>query len=184
MTLDFGNFSHPAQNIKTITLGEGSTVVDLGAGSGFYSLEAARSVGPHGRVYAVDIQKGLLDRIKISADAEHLFNIDILWGDIEKIGGSKVGTDKVDVVLVCNVLFQVSNKENLVTEAFRICKPNGRVCVIDWTEAHAGLGPDEELVCDADSAKTLFGKKLSLEKEFDAGDHHYGLLFRNNKTNS
>jgi len=179
MTPDFGNFSHPAQNIKTITLGTGSVVVDLGAGSGFYSLEAARAVGPEGRVYAVDVQKNLLDRIKIAADAEHLSNIDILWGDVEKIGGSKVGTDKADVVLLCNILFQIENKRDLVTEAFRICKPNGRVCVIDWSETHSGLGPDQGLVCNAGAAKELFSNKFELEKEFDAGDHHYGLLFRN-----
>lgn len=180
MTLDYGNFSHPAQNIKAITLGEGSTVVDLGSGSGFYTLEAARAVGPEGRVYAVDVQKELLDRVKTAAEAEHLLNVDILWGDIEQVGGSKVGTNTADVVLVCNVLFQVEHKQDLVTEAFRIVKPNGRVCVIDWTESHFGLGPDEDMIVGADDAKKLFAEKFDVEKEFDAGDHHFGLLFRNN----
>lgn len=178
MTPQFGNFSHPAQNIKTIVLGEGSVVVDLGAGSGFYSLEAARRVGPEGRVYAVDVQKELLDRIKTSADSEHLSNIDIMWGDIEKIGGSKIGTEHADVVLVCNVLFQVEDKESLMTEALRILKPNGRLCVIDWTDSHFGLGPDASRIVTADAAREVAAKKFTFEKEFDAGDHHYGLIFR------
>ncbi len=180
MNPNFGNFSHPTQNIKTMTIGEGSVVVDLGSGSGFYTLEAARTVGPEGRVYAVDIQKNLLDRLKQTADAEHLSNVDILWGDVEKIGGSKVGTDKADVVLVCNILFQITNKEDFVTEALRIVKPNGRICVIDWTDSHFGLGPDEEMIVGVDTARALFEKNCTLEKEFDAGDHHYGLVFRNN----
>jgi len=180
MTPSFGNFSHPAENIKTIGIGEGSVVVDLGAGSGFYSLEAARVVGPEGRVYAVDVQKELLDRIKTSAESEHIRNLDVLWGDIEKIGGSKVGTDKADVTLVCNVLFQLEDKKALMTEALRVTKPNGRLCVIDWSDSHFGLGPDPSLVFDAQAAKELFKDNFTLEKEFDAGEHHYGLLFRKN----
>jgi len=174
----FGTFSHPAENIKTIVLGEGSTVVDLGAGSGFYSLEAARVVGPEGRVYAVDVQKDLLARIKTSAESERLSNLDIMWGDIEKIGGSKIGSEHADVVLLCNVLFQIEDKEALITEALRILKPNGRLCVIDWTDSHFGLGPDPSLIVTPENTKELFKSKFTLEKEFDAGDHHYGLLFR------
>ncbi len=180
MVPDLGNFSHPAQNIKTLTIGEGSIVVDLGAGTGFYALEAARVVGPEGRVYAVDVQKELLDRIKESADAAHLSNLDILWGDIEKIGGSKVGTDKADIVLVCNVLFQVQNKKDFITEITRIVKPQGRVCVIDWSDSHFGLGPDTDLIMKPQDVKELFKDNFTLEKEFDAGEHHYGLLLRNN----
>jgi len=178
MTSPFGNFSHPTQNIQAIGIGKGSTVVDLGAGSGFYAMAAARVVGPEGRVYAVDVQKELVDRIKTAAQSEHLSNLDVLWGDIEKIGGSKIGTDTADVVLVCNVLFQVEHKDDLVTEALRITRPNGRVCVIDWSSSHFGLGPDENLIVTSEAAQELFSKKFELEKEFNAGDHHYGLIFR------
>ena len=178
MTPSFGNFSHPAQNIKTVGIGEGSIVVDLGSGSGFYAMEAARAVGPEGRVYAVDVQKELLDRLKRTADAEHMSNLDILWGDIEKVGGSKIGTDKADVALVCNVLFQLDNKKDFLTEVFRVVKPQGRVCVIDWSDSHFGLGPDQSRIFDAQKAKDLFQDRFELEKEFDAGEHHYGLLFR------
>ena len=121
-------------------------MVDLGAGSGFYSLEAARVVGAEGRVYAIDIQKNLLDRIKTVADSEKLTNLDVLWGDIEKVGGSKVGTDKADLVFICNTLFQVTDRDSLLTEVFRITRPNGRVCVIDWEDSHFGMGPDQDKI--------------------------------------
>ena len=172
------NFSDPQANIERIGIGEGSVVVDLGSGSGYYSLAAARAVGHEGRVYAVDVQKGLLERLKETAAAEHLSQIEIVWGDVEKIGGSKVGTETADLVLISNVLFQLENKEGIVTEALRVLRPNGRVCVIDWTDSHFGLGPDESLVVKIDDAKKLFADRFELDREFDAGNHHYGLVFR------
>ncbi len=174
------NFSDPQKNIESIGIGEGSVVVDLGSGSGFYSMIAAQKVGPEGRVYAVDVQKELLDRLKTNAENQHLNNIEIIWGDVERVGGSKVGTGIADVVLVCNILFQLEDKESIVTEALRLCRPNGRVCVIDWTDSHFGLGPDESMIVTEQQAKSLFSKQFELDKSFDAGEHHYGLVFRKN----
>src|SRR5690349_15540940 len=57
-------FSEPSANLAKLGLVDGMKVVDLGAGSGFYSYEAARRVGATGRVYAVDVQKDLLERLR------------------------------------------------------------------------------------------------------------------------
>lgn len=176
--IDTLTFSDPTRNLSTIGVNEGMNVADLGAGSGFYSMQAARMVGAEGRVYAVDVQRDLLERIKESAKREHLVNLDVLWGDIEKIGGSRLGEEKVDLVLICNTLFQVEHKEDLVTEAYRILKSGGRVAIIDWTDSHGGVGPESGLVFSPTEAKELFSKKFTLDKEFDAGDHHYGLILR------
>ena len=52
-------FSDPQKNIDQLNIGEGKTVADLGAGSGFYTMAAAKAVGPSGRIYAVDVQQEL-----------------------------------------------------------------------------------------------------------------------------
>jgi len=69
---------------------DGMKVADVGAGSGFYSLEAARKVGSSGRVYAIDVQKNLLERLRSQAISEGLGNVEVVWGNAEKIGGTKV----------------------------------------------------------------------------------------------
>jgi len=151
----------------------------LGSGSGFYVLESARAVGESGRVYAVDVQKDLLERVKKSADLEGLNNIEVIWGDIEKLGGTRLADASVDAVILSNVMFQVEEKDNLATEVNRILRPNGRVLVVDWTGAFGGLGPAPESVFPEQQAKELFqGRGFVLDKEISAGDNHYGLVFR------
>ncbi len=174
------NFSDPQKNLERIGVPQGITVVDLGTGSGHYAIAAARMVGKEGRVYAVDIQKDLLDHLKRAADNEQLKNIEVFWGDIERVGGSKVASQMVDLVLVCNVLFQAQNKESIIQEATRLAKPNGRVVVIDWSDSHFGLGPAQELIVSSQEVIKHASKYLILEKEFEAGEHHYGLIFRKN----
>ena len=63
-------------------------MVDLGAGSGFYTFESAKRVGGSGRVYAVDVQKDLLERLHSVGANQGLRNIEIIWGNAEKIGGT------------------------------------------------------------------------------------------------
>jgi len=48
-------FSDPKKNIEQMQLEHGMKIADLGSGSGFYSLEAARVVGDGGKVYAIDV---------------------------------------------------------------------------------------------------------------------------------
>lgn len=171
-------FSDPISNIKKLVLGEGSTVVDLGSGSGFYSLAAAQEVGEDGQVYAVDVQKSLLDDLKQKARDQHVHNIDIIWADIEQPHGTKLVDGKAETVLLCNTLFQLEDKDAALQEAARLLQPNGRLCIIDWTDSHAGLGPNASLIVDEQSAKDLASKHLEFDRSFDAGDHHYGLVFR------
>jgi len=171
-------FSEPQNNIKQLGLAEGMSVADFGAGSGFYSIEAAKKVKESGKVYVVDIQKDLLDRVKNLAKKERLANIEIIWGDIEKVGGSKLGDLSVDVVIISNVLFQIENKESLLKEISRVLKHGGRVLVIDWTDSFGGMGPAQESIFTEDQVKKLFEEKgFTVQKNIYAGDHHYGVVF-------
>src|SRR3989344_1115259 len=97
-------FSDPASNLAKLGLVDGQKVVDLGAGSGFYSIEAAKKVGSSGRVYAVDVQKDLLERLRSVATTNGVRNIEVVWGNAEKIGGTKLREALSDRVIASNVL--------------------------------------------------------------------------------
>lgn len=168
-------FSEPGVNLSRLGLMEGQRVVDLGAGSGFYTVEAARRVGSSGRVYAVDVQKDLLERLRSNAVSMGLRNIEVIWGDIEKIGGSKLREAIADRVVVSNVLFQAVKPDMIALEVKRILKPGGKALVIDWSDI-SPIGPKQ--VVSEQKARMLFEKSgFKLEQSFAAGDHHYGLLF-------
>jgi tRNA A58 N-methylase Trm61 len=65
-------FSDPENNIKQFALASGMMVADFGSGSGFYSMAAARAVAPSGKVFAVDIQKDLLQKLKNGAKQNNI----------------------------------------------------------------------------------------------------------------
>jgi ubiquinone/menaquinone biosynthesis C-methylase UbiE len=168
-------FSDPASNLAKLGINEGMKVVDLGSGSGFYTFEAAKRAGSTGRVYSVDVIKELLERVRSTGAAQGLHNIEVVWGNVEKIGGTKLREGIADRAIASNVLFQIEKPDEFVLEIKRILKPGGKVLVIDWSELSA-LSP--KTLVPAIKAQTLFEKAgFKLEKSFDAGEHHYGLIF-------
>jgi len=172
-------FSDPQQIVAELPLRPDMRVADFGAGSGHYALAAARKVGGDGRVYAVDLQKELLARLKEDSIREGMTNIDVLWGDIDETGGSRLASESVDAVIIANVLFQVEHRNKVAQEAMRVLKKKGVALVVDWLDSFGGLGPQSEDVISTDTSKEIFEKNgFIFKKEVEnAGDHHYGLIF-------
>ena len=167
-------FSDPDKNVAQFGLQHGMHVVDMGAGSGFYSMAAAKLVGSSGRVYAIEVQRDLLDRLKKDAAALHLSNIEVIWGDIESLGGTRLRDAIADRVIVSNTLAQIEHKDQLFLEIKRILKPAGTVLIIDWTE-RTPLSP--AAVVTRAQAELLAAKVgLTFESTITAGDHHYGII--------
>ena len=172
-------FADPKENIKHLELKERDIVADFGTGSGYYAMELARRVGGDGIVYAVDVNKSSLEHLATKARDAKLTNINVLWADAEEVGGTKLKDGLVDSVVIANTLFQIENKEGMAKEAARILKKGKEVLVIDWDSALPGLGPRSGQTVTADMAETIFSKSgFSPVKKFDAGDHHWGMIFR------
>jgi ubiquinone/menaquinone biosynthesis C-methylase UbiE len=171
-------FSNPRANVSEFGLIPGMIVADFGSGSGSYALEMSRVVGEGGKIYAVEVQKDLLDRLASEAKSQHAFNIEVIWGNVEKPGGTKLKDGTVNVVVMANVLFQADAKYSVVLEAKRILRTGGRVVLIDWDGSFGGIGPHPDQVVSKDEAKKIFAEAgLRLPSEFSAGEHHYGLIF-------
>lgn len=175
-------FAHPGRNVATLGVTPGMKVADFGSGSGAYVLAIAKELSGSGHVYAVDIQKDLLRRTHNEAIQRGYKNVEIIWGDLEAPGGSKIADNALELVLISNLLFQVEDKRAVMAEAKRILRPNGRLAVIDWSDSFGGMGPHKDDIVKKEDVLTL-GRtvELTFVKEFSAGAHHYGLIFRRAK---
>jgi len=173
-------FSDPDKNIEQFDLGSGNYVADFGAGTGFYSFAAAEAVGREGKVYAVDVQKPMLEKLKAEAhNIRHLNNVEVVWADLEHIGGTRLRESSMDAVIAANVFFQLEKKDNACMEIRRILKNGGRVLVVDWSSSFGGLGPQSTDVFSEDQAKKLFEKHgFKEDRTIGAGAQHYGIIFR------
>lgn len=179
-TLIGNMFVQPADVVASLQIPSGAVVADFGCGSGAYTLVTARALSGTGRVYGVDVQKDLLVRLKSTAVNEGLSNVDVVWGDCEKLGGTTLRDQSLDVVIVANVLFQAPDKMTLLKEAKRVLRAGGkgRLLLIDWSGSFKNMGPTrEQVVSEIEAKKLAESAGFIVEKSVPAGTHHYGVLF-------
>lgn len=158
---------------------EGMTVADFGAGTGFYSLALAKKVGEYGKVYCLDVQDEHLSKIKHEAERTGIKNIELIHADLEVANGSGLRAGSVDRVVITNVLFQTNHPKRIAVEAKRVLKHSGKVAVVEWLGSFSMMGPHPDHVLPESQTIELFeGAGFALDKKFDAGSHHYGLLFK------
>src|SRR3989344_8934900 len=117
------DFAHPARNVGLLGISPGMKVADFGSGSGAYVLAIAKELQGSGHVYAIDIQKDLLRRTHNEAAKHGYTNVEIVWGDLEVPGGSKIADNALELVLISNLLFQIDDKRQVLAEAKRILRP-------------------------------------------------------------
>ncbi len=171
-------FLEPKKAVKFFGVNEGMKVADFGAGIGAFALAAAEAVGGSGIVFAIDLQKELLAGLKKEARRRKL-NLEVLWGDLEKEGGSHIKDDLLDLVIATNILFQLSERPAFLREGKRILHPKGRLILIDWSDSFGGLGPrPEDVVTDTHARKLAEEAGFVYDKDIPAGDHHWGAIFR------
>ncbi|HEX8994129.1 MAG TPA: methyltransferase domain-containing protein [Candidatus Paceibacterota bacterium] len=179
------SFLNPEKAVSAAKIREGMTVADFGAGAGFFTLEAARAVGPSGHVWAVDVHRDLLSRLKRLAEHNGLHNVEIVAGDCEAHCGSMLADHSIDMAIVANILFSAKNKEKIAEEVWRVLKGGkkgthgrtGRVLVVDWKRARRGFGPHPDRVMSYDEARALFERNgFKFKEEVSGGAYHWAFV--------
>lgn len=172
-------FLNPDHIIAQIKLAPGSQVGDLGCGTGYMSFAASRVVGSKGRVFAVDVQKAVLEQVRKEAQVEGITNTVTVWSDLEVPGATKIATASLDAALLVNILFLVKNKGAVFAEAKRLLKKEGILLVVDWLLGATGIGPAPDARVGPEQAVSFAaGAGFVKYADIDAGRFHYGMVFK------
>lgn len=154
-------------------VGAGSEVADIGAGSGWFTVRAARRVGDGGLVYAVEINADYLKHIEDRAAREQLPNVRTVLG---KEDDPLLPAGSVDAVLLLKTYHEISRPIPLLERARRAMRAGARLGIID----REGKGDDHGV-----SAETVIreagraGFELVEQHDFVKPDGlDYFLVFR------
>ncbi|HUN56374.1 MAG TPA: methyltransferase domain-containing protein [Smithella sp.] len=160
-------FQNP-QKILSPYIKEGMTVLDLGCGPGFFTMDIARMVGKSGRVIASDLQEGMLEKTGSKIHGTELEERIALHQCKEnKIGVS----DKVDFILAFYMVHEIPDKKALFNELETIIKPSGQVLIVE-PKFHVSEKAFKETIGIAGSAgfepaqgpKVFFSRAVILKK--------------------
>jgi len=189
-------FLKPEEILKQLNLKEDMVAADFGAGSGGWVLPLAQIL-KEGKVYAIDVLEEPLSALQSRAQMLNISNIQSTRSDVETEKGSQLKDNHLDLVLMTNLLFEVEDKKEVLTEGKRVLKKGGKILVIDWKK-DSSLGPKQGRVSAEEVKKIAEEIGLKLEKpstraklgagpvphrnkvsgagEFEASTYHWGLI--------
>jgi ubiquinone/menaquinone biosynthesis C-methylase UbiE len=171
----------PAKVLTDVGMIPGTTVVDLCAGDGWFTLPIAR-LAKH--VFAVDIDGRLLDVARTRLSGRHVRNCDFIEGDAYDVG--RLIPDPVDFVFLANTFHGVPDKLRLAKAVRDILKPGGLFAIINW---HARPREDTKVLGTARGPATalrmtpdatiasLAASGLAFRKIVELPPYHYGAIF-------
>jgi ubiquinone/menaquinone biosynthesis C-methylase UbiE len=143
----------PAKLVELLRLSGAETVVDFGAGTGMYSLPLAAAV-PRGRVYAVDEQDAILDRLRAKLEAQPSVTnvVPVASGDD---GSAPLDDGVAAAMLIVNVLHHVEDDPRALPEMYRLLAPGGRLVVAEFARMDRPVGPSNDHVLPLDTVRAL-----------------------------
>ena len=136
--------------VAALQLQPGSVVADIGAGAGAFTLPLAKAVAGSGKIYAVDIDQGLVDHIAKKAKEQKATNVQAVLG---KFTDPNLPAHDVDVAFIYDVLHHIENRAEYLKNLAPYLKATGRIAVIDF---YPELGPhknDPKLQTTKDETK-------------------------------
>lgn len=114
--------------IDTLAVEAGMTVLDAGCGPGRLTVPLAQRVGPTGKVVAMDVQLGMLDRTKVKSEAVGLTNIEYLHAGL---GESRLLSNRFERAVLVTVLGEIPGRMAAVAELLNVLKPGGILAVVE-----------------------------------------------------
>ena len=142
----FRKLGHNAGRLFKKYINKGDTVIDVGCGTGIFSIGLAKMVGEHGRVLAVDLQQGMLDKVAEKIKGSKYENtIELIKSGVESTGL----TEPADFIIAFYIVHEVSSAENFFKEMHSLLKA-GKYLYIAEPPHHATTESFAEMITVAE----------------------------------
>jgi predicted methyltransferase len=148
-------WQRPEQVMDALRIAEGSTVADIGAGGGWFTIRLAERVGPNGLVYAEDIQTQMIEAIKRRVARTPFRNVRTVQGTSQnpRLPGP------IDAALIVDAYHEMESPRELLGNIAASLKPGGLIGIVEFKKDGWGPGPPmdervdpERVIADANAA--------------------------------
>ena len=119
----------PDTAINVLKIARGSSVADIGAGSGYMTMKLSARVGPEGRVYANDIQPQMLQMLASRLANAKITNVVLIQGTIDD---PKLPDTSVDLEIMVDVYHELSQPQAMLRHLRAALKPGGRLVLVEY----------------------------------------------------
>jgi len=119
----------PSKALDALDLKPGMSVADIGAGSGYYASRIAKRIGPTGRVYATDIQQGMIDILERRIKNEGLTNVTTILGGMDD---PRLPPASIDLAIMVDVYHELQQPQIFLQRLKEVFKPGGRLVLFEF----------------------------------------------------
>lgn len=168
----------PDRALDLLGIKPGMIVADVGAGVGYLTVRLAKRVGPSGKVYANDIQPGMLDRLKKNLQAHRLANVETVLGTETD---PRLPSSAIDLVLLVDVYHEFSQPQAMLAKIREALKPGGRLVLFEYKKEDPSVPIREEHKMSVAEVKAeLEAEGFLLEKVYGGLPRQHVFVFRKN----
>jgi ubiquinone/menaquinone biosynthesis C-methylase UbiE len=146
----------PDRALDVLKIQPGAVVADVGAGSGYFTTRLAKRVGPAGRVYAVDIQPGMLRLLGLRLKTDSLTNVTLVQGQIDN---PNLAASSLDLELMVDVYHEFSAPQTMLRHLRDALKPAGRLVLLEYRKE------DPSIPIREDHKMSVAEARMELEAE-------------------
>jgi ubiquinone/menaquinone biosynthesis C-methylase UbiE len=166
----------PDKALAAIGIAKGSTVADIGAGSGYMSWRMAALVGPTGKVYANDIQQKMLDLLKKNVEQRKLTNVETVLGAVDD---PKLPAGQIDMALLVDVYHEFSEPQKMLRHIRDSLKPDGRLVLLEYRgeDPSVPIRPEHKMTVEQVKAE-IEPEGYRLDKVLEDLPRQHILIFR------
>jgi SAM-dependent methyltransferase len=167
---------NPGKAIAALGIREGMVIADIGAGTGYYSFRIAALTGPSGKVYASDIQPGMIALLEKRMKREGVRNIETVLGTASD---PKLPRASIDLALLVDVYHEFSEPQKMLAAIATALKPDGRLVLLEFRKEDPNIPIRIEHKMSVDEVKReLTAEGFAFDKLLDPLPWQHILIFK------
>lgn len=133
-------WQQPDLCVQRLALAKDARVADIGAGTGYFAMRLAKAV-PDGKVWAVDIEPGMVRYMNARARKQGHGNVTAILGTAD----DPLLPEPVDLILIVDTYHHIGNRQAYFEKLGEFLRPGGRIAIIDFKKGDLPVGPPDEM---------------------------------------